>query len=249
MDLLDANHLRFNPLLAKLLGRGCFRMNVLLIGANSQIGRLITNKMQNDEAFNLLAAYRKDDQINDAQARGLDTAKIDLEEDIAHLEKAMDGIDTVIFAAGSGGSTGADKTMMIDLDGAVKVIEAAKRTNVKRFVMISAINANRREVWSYASYGSSTPSYYHAAKYYADVWLLESGLDYTIIRPSGLTNDEGTGKIEVAEELDTEKVSLEIPQEDVANVVIESLKNDTTINKDFDVTSGLDSISEALSTL
>ena len=61
MDLLDANHLRFNPLLAKLLGRGCFRMNVLLIGANGQIGRLITNKMQNDEAFNLSAAYRKDD--------------------------------------------------------------------------------------------------------------------------------------------------------------------------------------------
>ena len=115
--------------------------------------------------------------------------------------------------------------------------------------MISAINANRREVWSYASKGSTTPSYYHAAKYYADVWLLESGLDYTIIRPSKLTNDEGTGKIDAKEQLDTEKVSLEIPREDVANVVIESLRNDTTINKDFDVTSGFDKISDALSKL
>lgn len=226
-----------------------FKMNVLLIGANGQIGRFITDKMQEDEAFNLLAGYRKDDQINEAQARGIDTAKIDLEEDIQHLEKAMDGIDTVIFAAGSGGSTGADMTMMIDLDGAVKAIEAAKRTKVKRFVIISAVNSNRREVWSYASYGSSTPSYYHAAKYYADVWLIRSGLDYTIIRPTGLTNDEGTGKIEAAELLDTDKSSLEIPREDVANVVIESLKNDATINKDFDVTSGLDDIADVLSKL
>lgn len=237
------------PLLAKLVVRGCFRMNTLLIGANGQIGRIITKKMQNDEAFNLLAGYRKDDQIEEANERGIQTIKIDLEEDIDHLAKAMVEVDTVIFAAGSGGSTGADMTMLIDLDGAVKAIEAAKQANIKRFVMISAINANRREVWSYASKGSTTPSYYHAAKYYADVWLLESGLDYTIIRPSKLTNDEGTGKIDAKEQLDTEKVSLEIPREDVANVVIESLRNDTTINKDFDVTSGFDKISDALSKL
>lgn len=224
-------------------------MNTLLIGANGQIGRIITKKMQNDEAFNLLAGYRKDDQIEEVNERGIQTIKIDLEEDIDHLAKAMVEVDTVIFAAGSGGSTGADMTMLIDLDGAVKAIEAAKQANVKRFVMISAINANRREVWSYASKGSTTPSYYHAAKYYADVWLLESGLDYTIIRPSKLTNDEGTGKIDAKEQLDTEKVSLEIPREDVANVVIESLRNDTTINKDFDVTSGFDKISDALSKL
>lgn len=237
------------PLLAKLVVRGCFSMNTLLIGANGQIGRIITKKMQNDEAFNLLAGYRKDDQIEEVNERGIQTIKIDLEEDIDHLAKAMVEVDTVIFAAGSGGSTGADMTMLIDLDGAVKAIEAAKQANVKRFVMISAINANRREVWSYASKGSTTPSYYHAAKYYADVWLLESGLDYTIIRPSKLTNDEGTGKIDAKEQLDTEKVSLEIPREDVANVVIESLRNDTTINKDFDVTSGFDKISDALSKL
>ena len=85
-------------------------MNVLLIGANGQIGRFITNKMQEDETFNLLAAYRKDDQINEAQARGIDTAKVDLEEDIDHLEEGMDGIDTVIFAAGSGGSNREERT-------------------------------------------------------------------------------------------------------------------------------------------
>ncbi len=221
-------------------------MNVLLIGANGQIGRILTDKMQEDEPFNLVAGYRKEDQINDAQARGIEAAKIDLEEDIQHLAEAMEGMDAVIFAAGSGGSTGADKTMMVDLDGAVKAVEAAKQANVKRFVMISAVHANRREVWSYASHGSSTPSYYHAAKYYADAWLLKSGLNYTIIRPTGLTNEPGTGKVELAERIETEGRTLQIPREDVAAVVLECLKNETTTNKDFDVTSGSASIADAL---
>lgn len=224
-------------------------MNVLLIGANGQIGRILTDKIQTDTSFNLRAGYRKDEQIEEAQARGIETKKIDLEKDIKHLGEAMDGIDTVIFAAGSGGETGADKTMMVDLDGAVKAIEAAKRKGVARFVMISAINVNRREVWSYNMGGSSTASYYHAAKFYADAWLLDSGLDYTIIRPASLTNEAETGKIEASDYIETEGRNLEIPRADVASVVIESLKNDNTINREFDVTSGNVPISDALSEL
>lgn len=224
-------------------------MNVLLIGANGQIGQIITEKMEELDEFNLTAGYRKDDQMNEAQARGIDVAKVDLEKDMKHLEEVMTGMDAVIFAAGSGGATGADKTMMVDLDGAVKAIEAARRKEVKRFVMISAINANRREVWSYGLEGSGTAGYYHAAKHYADKALMESGLGYTIIRPSGLLNEAGTGKVEVAEYIKTEGKDLTIPREDVASVVIASLQNDNTINKDFDLTSGEDSISDAVAKL
>lgn len=224
-------------------------MNVLLIGANGQIGRILTDKMQEDDSFNLIAGYRKDEQIKEAKARGIETVKVDLEKDIKHLGEAMDGIDTVIFAAGSGGATGADKTMMVDLDGAVKAIEAAKRTGVERFVMVSAINANRREVWSYNMGESSTASYYHAAKHYADAWLLDSGLNYTIIRPTSLTNEAGTGKIEASDYLETAGQKLEIPREDVASTIIASLENDHTVNKEFDVTSGTDPIEEALNKL
>lgn len=224
-------------------------MNVLLIGANGQIGRILTDQLQEEDTFNLTAAYRKDDQMNEAQARGIDVAKVDLETDIKHLEQVMTDIDTVIFAAGSGGATGADKTMMIDLDGAVKAIEAAKRQKVKRFVMISALNANRREVWSYAMGGSSTSSYYHAAKYYADEWLVNSGLDYTIIRPSGLLNEPGTGKIEASEYLETEGREMKIPREDVASVVVASLQNENTKNKAFDLSSGDEPIADVIKKL
>jgi uncharacterized protein YbjT (DUF2867 family) len=224
-------------------------MNVLLIGANGQIGQIITEKMQEIDDLNLTAAYRKDDQMNEAQARGINVAKVDLEKDMKHLEEVMSGMDAVIFAAGSGGSTGADKTMMVDLDGAVKAIEAARRKNVKRFVMISALNANRREVWSYGLENSGAAGYYYAAKYYADNWLLESGLDYTIIRPSALLNEPGTGKVKIDEYLETKNQNLEIPREDVASVVIASLQDENAVNKDFDLTEGTDSISDALAKL
>jgi len=223
-------------------------MNVLLIGANGQIGRILAEKLDGNDEFNLTAAYRKDDQINRAQANGLDVAKVDLEKDMKHLEEVMKGIDSVIFAAGSGGSTGPEKTIMVDLDGAVKAIEAARRQDVSRFVMVSAMNADRREVWSYGIEGN-TPSYYHAAKHYADKWLTNSDLDYTIVRPSSLTNEDGTGKVIANEFLETEGRDMEIPREDVASVIVASLQNDNTINKSFDLSGGNDSIEDAVAKL
>ena len=129
--------------------------------------------------------------------------------------------------------------MMVDLDGAIKTMEAAKQAGVKRFVIVSAIGVHHREKWM-----GSVP-YYSAAKHYADVWLRESGLDYTIIRPGGLTNDEGTGKVQVA--FDLERGS--IPREDVATTILASLEDDHTIGKEFDMIGGDTPIKDALSRL
>ncbi|NYE09145.1 hypothetical protein F4694_006002 [Bacillus niacini] len=48
-----------------------------------------------------------------------------------------------MFTAGSGRNTGYDKILLIDLDGAVKTIEAAEKVGIKRFIMVSAIQAHR----------------------------------------------------------------------------------------------------------
>lgn len=129
--------------------------------------------------------------------------------------------------------------MMIDLDGAIKSMEAAKQAGVSRFVIVSAIGVHRREKWM-----ASAP-YYSAAKYYADEWLRASGLDYTIIRPGGLTNERGKQKIKVAAELQRG----DIPREDVANAILAVLDMDNTIGKSFDLVSGEEDIEAALSSL
>lgn len=224
-------------------------MNVLVIGANGQIGQIVVDKLKNHAAHDVIAGVRKDEQKKAYENKGITSRFIDLEGSIEDMEKAMENVEAVVFSAGSGGSTGADKTMMIDFDGAVKSIEAAKNAGVKRYVMVSAVNADDREYWSYDMGENSIGGYYFAAKHYADVWLENSGLDYTVIRPTLLLNDEGTRKVEVAKKLQQEGKKLEIPREDVANLIVASLDHDNTIGKSFDANGGNDDVDEAVKKL
>jgi len=214
-------------------------MNVLIIGANGQIGQHVVSKLQSSKAHRAIAMVRKEEQRARFEEQGAQTILVDLEGSIEHIARAAKEADAIVFTAGSGGHTGADKTMMIDLDGAIKSMEAAKLAGVRRFVIVSAIGVHHREKWM-----ESAP-YYSAAKHYADVWLTQSGLDYTILRPGRLTNEAGTGKVTAAVDLDPGS----IPREDVASTIVASLENPHTIGKAFDLVSGDTSIEEALRSL
>jgi uncharacterized protein YbjT (DUF2867 family) len=65
-----------------------------------------------------------------------------LEDDVDTIADTLSGADVVVFTAGSGGSTGPDKTIMIDLDGAAKSVKAAEKVGVQQFIMISTMNAD-----------------------------------------------------------------------------------------------------------
>jgi uncharacterized protein YbjT (DUF2867 family) len=214
-------------------------MNVLIIGANGQIGRHLVRKLQESNRHNAIAMVRNDKQKAAFEEQGVQAVLADLEGSINEIARAAEGADAVVFTAGSGGHTGADKTMMIDLDGAIKSVEAAKQAGVHRFIMVSAIGVHHRELWM-----ESAP-YYSAAKHYADIWLEQSNLDYTIVRPGGLINEPGTGKVTAAVDLDRGR----IPREDVAEAILASLENPHTIGKAFDIISGETPIMKALNAL
>jgi uncharacterized protein YbjT (DUF2867 family) len=211
-------------------------VNVLVIGANGQIGRHIVELGKNTDV-NITAMVRKEEQAAAFEGDGINTVLADLEGSVAELTKVMEGMDAVVFTAGSGGHTGPDKTLVIDLDGAVKSVEAAEAANVDRFIMISAFNAKDRETWN-----DSPIKPYMVAKHYADRMLMDSKLNYTIIRPGNLKNEAGTGKIQAGELKDYGA----IPREDVARVVLESLQNEKTYRTGFDLISGNDEIKDAL---
>jgi uncharacterized protein YbjT (DUF2867 family) len=164
---------------------------------------------------------------------------VNLEESVEQIAEGAKGCDAIVFTAGSGGHTGADKTLLVDLDGAVKTIEAAAEAKIKRFIMVSALQAHRRENWKEAI------KPYYVAKYYADKMLEQSNLTYTIIRPGGLLDSEGNGSISVAENINSGMIS----REDVAKTIIASLDEGNTFYKAFDLVSGEISITEALKLL
>lgn len=210
-------------------------MNVLVIGANGQIGSRLIRLLAHEGKHHVKAMVRKQEQGDQLRAEGIEPVFANLEDRVDVLVEAIKGSDAIVFTAGSGGSTGLDKTLLIDLDGAVKTMEAAEKAGVKRYVMVSAMQAHNRDNWSEAI------KPYYAAKHYADRMLETTGLDYTIVRPGGLQNDPGTGRISAAENLEPGS----IPRDDVATVIAAVLEDRNTYRRAFDLISGDTPISEA----
>jgi len=216
-------------------------MKVLIVGANGQIGKHLVSSFQDHNQLDAKAMIRKEEQASYFENMGAETAVVDLEGEIEPIAKAAEGVDAIVFTAGSGPNTGADKTVLVDLDGAVKTMKAAEKAGVKRFVMISSYDTTREAIQS----ASSSFAPYVAAKHYADEWLRSTNLDYTIIHPGKLTNDEGTGKVNAASRVERD----EIPREDVANVIVASLENALTVGKEFQVVKGTKQINDAVQSL
>src|SRR5690625_1927459 len=120
-------------------------MNILVVGANGQIGKQLVKKIQDTNKHTAVAMIRKEEQRAQFKEQGAKTVLADLEGSMDQIAEAAKGVDAVVFTAGSGSHTGADKTMMDDLDGAIKTIEATKQDGVKRVTIVSAIRDNHRE--------------------------------------------------------------------------------------------------------
>ena len=211
-------------------------MKVFVVGATGQIGKHLINLLQNSEQHTVRAMVRKKEQSEELKSQGIDVAVASLEGSVEDIAEAANGCDAIVFTAGSGGHTGLDKTLLIDLDGAAKTVEAAQQAGINRFVIVSALQANHRENWN----KEMVP--YYVAKHYADRMVETSNLDYTIIRPGGLLNEASTGKVTVSANLETGS----IPREDVAKTIYASLDAQATYKKSFDLISGETKIEEAL---
>ncbi len=211
-------------------------MKVLVVGSHGQIGQRLIQLLEESDEHTVRAMVRKKDQAAAYDKQGIETVVADLEGTVDSIATAAKGCNAIVFAAGSGGKTGDDKTLLIDLDGAGKTIEAAEKAGIDRFIMISAIQANIRDNW----HEHILP--YYVAKHYADRVLQSSSLNYTIIRPGILLNEAGTGKVLAADNI---KIGS-IPRADVASVIIAALNEKNTFRKAFDLIAGDVPIVDAL---
>jgi len=210
-------------------------MVVAVIGANGGIGRRLL-PLLDDAGHAPLGIVRSEDQFDAVRERGGEPRLGDLEEEFA---PALRGADAVVFTAGAGGSTGWDKTILVDLWGAERAVRACETRGIDRFVMISSRGAGDPE----SRQGPIKP--YIVAKHVADRTLQRSSLDETILRPTRLTDEAGTGR--VAAYIDDDPQSgAAIPRADVAQAVVESLEADATIGHAITLYGGDTPIDEAL---
>lgn len=213
-------------------------MKVLIIGANGKIGQRLTKKLKNT-THAPRAMYRDEAQVAAATAKGIEAVYGDLEQDFDH---AFDGVDAIVFTAGSGAHTGADKTHLVDRIGAKKTIDYAVKHRIDRFIMVSAFGADASpDQWP------DSMKHYYEAKADADKHLMQTQLDFTILKPGRLTDDDGTNNIAIGDDLNMEKGT--IPRADVATVIEKCLSAPQTIRRSLELLSGNEPIDKALASL
>ena len=211
------------------------KQKVLVIGANGSTGRIVCNLLHNSSIYQPIAMIRKESQAKHFDSNGIETVLGDLEKD---FDSAYKGIDKVIFAAGSGGSTGPEKTQAVDKEGAMKSIDLGKKYEVDKFVMLSSMGAGNPDKMK-----DSPIHPYLVAKHKADQHLIKSCLNFSIVRPGGLKDDAGIGKIEAAESLGKRG---KISREDVAKTLVTVLESETAADAYFEIIAGEEKIDVAL---
>jgi uncharacterized protein YbjT (DUF2867 family) len=209
-------------------------MLVAIAGGHGQIALRLT-RLLTERGDQVRSLIRNPDHADDIREAGGEPVVCDLEEaDDALVATAVRGADAVVFAAGAGPGSGAQRKGTMDLGGAVKLIAAAKASGIGRYVMVSSINADPNHP------GDDTFSVYLRAKGEADAELAASGLDYTIVRPGPLTNDPGTGRVAV------DAGRGDVTRDDVAAVLAAVLHEPGTIGRTFDLSGGETPIGGAL---
>jgi uncharacterized protein YbjT (DUF2867 family) len=213
-------------------------VQVVIAGGHGKIA-LHLERLLADSGHRVIALIRSRDQDSDVREAGGEPMLCDLEQedDLSHY---VQGADAVVFAAGAGPGSGVERKRTVDLGGAVKLIDAARRTGARRYLIVSSIGAED------PSAGGEQMRPYLEAKAEADRRLADSDLDWTIVRPGRLTDDPGTGRVTVTTDM---SVRGDVPRQDVARVLAASLGDPETIGKTFVVIGGETPVDEAVAAL
>jgi uncharacterized protein YbjT (DUF2867 family) len=204
---------------------------VVIAGGHGKIALLLERLLaeRGDQAAGLI---RNPAHATDVRKAGAEAVICDLEAasagDVAVL---LAGADAVVFAAGAGPGSGAARKDAVDRAGSVLMGEAAERAGIRRFVQVSSMGAGQPprpgtgEVWAA----------YITAKTAAEADLRARDLDWTILRPGGLTDAPATGRIRLGP---PPVPAGAVPRADVAAVIAALLDNPGTRHQTLELTGG-----------
>lgn len=183
---------------------------------------------------------RRPEQADDLRADGIEPAVVSLEDaTVEEMAGIVRGADAVVFAAGGGPESGRARKWSVDLLGAVLLADAAEQAGVRRYVMVSSIGSDTPE-----NVDPGVFQVYLYAKGGADADLRTRDLDWTIVRPGMLTDDEPTGEITI----DPEQQRQPITRADVAHTLADILTTGARVRETLVVVNGSTPIAQAVAT-
>ncbi|MBM6405273.1 SDR family oxidoreductase [Phycicoccus sp. CSK15P-2] len=216
-------------------------MRVLVFGGHGKVARQL-HPVLVERGHEVTAVIRNPDHAADVSADGAMPLVADVESLDTHaLADLLGGQDAVVWSAGAGGGN-PSRTYAVDRDAAIHSMDAALAAGVGRYVMVSYFGAGD----DHGVPEDDTFFAYADAKTAADAHLVDSGLAWTLVRPSRLTDDPGTGQIETPR---TGAQRGSVPRADVALVVADVLDRPATAGLVLEFNGGSTPVAEELDAL
>lgn len=207
-----------------------------MVGSTGRVGKSLLKSLSTTD-HQIYAGARKVEQV--PQYNNVKAVHFDLDWTPEEMAKQLHGMDAIINVSGSGGKS----LLKVDLYGAVKLMQAAEKAEVKRFILLSTVFALQPEKWVGPGFDSLKD--YYIAKYFADLYLTkETRLAYTILQPGTLTEEKGTGLIAI-----NDNQSGKNTIEDVAQTLKALIHTDQAIGKVITMHNGSLPITQALEEL
>jgi uncharacterized protein YbjT (DUF2867 family) len=211
-------------------------MSVAIAGGHGKIALRLTRLLV-ARGERVISLIRNPDHASDITAHGGEPAVCDLEHaSEQEIANAIAGATAVVFAAGAGPGSGAERKLTMDRDGAIKLLHAATHADVRRYLIVSAVGAENPPK------RDDTFSVYLRAKAEADNAVKASDRDWTVVRPGGLTDDPGTALVTIS----ADPFRGQIPRDDVAAVLNALLEDSRAAQKTLYVNAGDQPIPNAL---
>lgn len=181
---------------------------------------------------------RNPDHSAEVRAQGAEPVLCDLEHSsVQEIAAAVSGAEAVVFAAGAGPGSGAERKLTVDRDGAIKLLDATAADAIP-FVIVSSVGAENPPPES----DDDVFSVYLRAKAQADVAVQASDRRWTIVRPGRLTDGPGTGRIRI----ESTPFRGEVSRDDVAAVLAGLLRDARASHRTVYVNGGEEPIADAL---
>jgi uncharacterized protein YbjT (DUF2867 family) len=211
-------------------------VNVAIAGAHGQIALRLARLLA-AEGDRVIGLIRNPDHAAEVSRAGAVPVRCDLERaSVEEIATAIQGADAVVFAAGAGPGSGAERKLTMDRDGAIKLLRAATTAGAARYLMISGAGVENPPG------GDEVFAVYLRAKAQADAALQASDREWTILRPGGLADDAGTGRVRI----DSAPFSGPVSRDDVASVLARLLTDSRSVGRVLYLSSGAQSIEQAL---
>ncbi|XKE93941.1 SDR family oxidoreductase [Metaplanococcus flavidus] len=207
-------------------------MKVFVFGGGGDVGEYILKKLaaENHEAVTVAETENRAEEL-----RMMGAANVIVATDHKFVE-AMKGCEAVIYVAGANPTAGENKNVLVDKDAVTSAMTEARKQGIERVIYLSP-----------ARMDESDESQQTGDKKIPEELIKLDTFTYTIVSASRGVDKPGKGVVS-AGNFNREK-NAEIPYEDVAAVLVESLSNEATYNKTFELAPGDTPIDEALQKL